>query len=69
MSISRCLGPAVRALMGVHRREWKGYIDQLPQRCPHGDCTAQPGCRAYVADYFRIQWRMAVKREQLNGER
>lgn len=55
--------------MGVHRREWKNYIDQLPQRCPHGDCTAQPGCRAYVADYFRIQWRMAVKREQLDGER
>lgn len=69
VSVSRCLGPAVRALMQVPRAQWREYIEQLPERCPHGDCTAQLGCRDYVAGYFRIQWRMAVKREQLDGER
>lgn len=68
MSVSRCLGPALRALMGAPRAEWRWYIDALPERCPHGDCTAQPGCRAYVADYFRIQWRMQVARERNHGK-
>lgn len=57
MSLSRCLLPAVLALAGAPREAWKTYIHALPIDCPHGDCTA-PGCRAYVADYFRVQWRI-----------
>lgn len=64
MSVSRCLGPAVRALAGTPRAQWREYLDGLPERCPHGDCTAQPGCRGYVAAYFRVQWRLAARREQ-----
>ena len=65
MSISRCLGPAVQALAGKPRAQWREYLDALPERCPHGDCTAQPGCRGYVAAYFRVQWRVAVRRENV----
>lgn len=63
MSISRCLGTAMRALGDRPRAEWGAYLDRLPERCPHGDCTAEPGCREYVASYFRLQWRLAVRRE------
>jgi len=62
VSVSRCLGPAVRELAGRPRERWREYVDALPEQCPHGDCSAQPGCRAYVADYFRMQWRMAARR-------
>jgi len=64
VSVSRCLGPAVRALAGTPRAGWGAHISALPERCPHGDCTAQPGCRDYVAAYFRVQWRAAVRRER-----
>ena len=64
MSVSRCLGAAVRELAGRPRAEWRGYVEALPERCPHTDCTAQPGCRGYVAAYFRMQWRMAARRGQ-----
>lgn len=63
MSVSRCLGPAVANLSGVHRSQWKAYIDALPEVCPHSGCTAKPGCRAYVADYFRVQWHAQARCE------
>lgn len=63
MSVSRCLGPAVEKLSGVHRSQWKGYIDALPESCPHSGCTAG-GCRAFVADYFRVQWHVQASRER-----
>lgn len=64
MSVSRCLGPAHRALASLPRAQWGEYLRSLPERCPHADCTAQPGCREYVSDYFRVQWRAAVRRER-----
>lgn len=65
MSVSRCLLPAVKALLGKHRSQWKSYIDALPEKCPHTDCTAKPGCRDYVAAYFRVQWHAQINREQM----
>src|SRR5574337_573986 len=60
MSVSRCLGPASDALGGIPRAQWKAYLDALPEACPHRDCTAKPGCRGYVSDYFRMQWRIQM---------
>lgn len=56
MSVSRCLGPAIKALQGVQRTAWRAYIDGLPEACPHSDCGGEQGCRARVAEYFRVQW-------------
>jgi len=63
MSVSRCLGPAVEKLSVVHRSQWKACIAALPETCPHGGCTAKPGCRDYVAAYFRVQWHAQARRE------
>lgn len=68
MSISRCLLPALKALLGKHRSQWKPYIDQLPEECPNADCTAKPGCRGYVAAHFRGQWHVQVNREQIEKQ-
>lgn len=65
MSVSRCLGQAVAALGGVPREEWKAYLDALPETCPHPDCTTKLGCRGYVAEYFRMQWRIRGAQEQV----
>ncbi|WP_031336492.1 hypothetical protein [Xylella fastidiosa] len=65
MSVSRCLGQAVEALRDQPRAQWKAYIQTLPQVCPHTTCTAQPGCREYVAAYFRVQWGIQVNRERV----
>lgn len=63
MSVSQCLGPATRALQGKSRSQWKSYIDALPETCPHSSCTAQQGCRDYVAAYFRVQWHAQIRHE------
>ena len=63
MSVSRCLGPALNALNGRPRDQWRPYIDALPRACPHGDCGAKAGCRKLVADYFRVQWHVQANRE------
>ncbi len=31
---------------------------------PRTSCTAEPGCREYVAAYFRVQWGIQVNREK-----
>lgn len=67
MSVTQCLGPAIKALGGMHRSQWRPYIESLPQACPHGNCTAQQGCRAYVADYFRVQWQLQQRLELKAG--
>jgi hypothetical protein len=69
MSVSRCLTQAVKALQGTPRSQWKTYIDSLPAQCPHTDCTAQPGCRDYVAAYLRVQWNAQTNRERMEARR
>lgn len=65
MSVSRCLGPAVDVLRGIPREQWSAHLDTLPMVCPQSDCTAKPGCRGYVAEYFRMQWRIQCAQERI----
>ena len=62
MSVSRCMHQAL-AIAQKPRAEWAAAIDALPATCPHADCTGGIGCRARIADYLRIQWRMISARE------
>lgn len=65
MSISHCLDLAIGRLP---RERWADEIAKLPEVCPHpGDCTARGGCRAYVAEYYRAQWRIQLARERARG--
>lgn len=54
MSVTRCLGPAVRALSRASASERWRYIGRLPRACIDPECTSRD-CRAVVSDYFRIQ--------------
>lgn len=62
MSVSRCMGRAL-AIAETPRPQWRQAIEALPESCPAADCTGGIGCRARVADYLRIQWRMIAVRE------
>lgn len=64
MSVSRCLGPAIQRLFLLPRQSWKAEIEKLPEVCPHRDCTAG-GCRELVAEYFRTQWHIAARKEEI----
>lgn len=66
MSVSHCMGQAL-AIAETPRPQWRDAIEALPEACPHADCTGGVGCRARVADYLRIQWRMIAAREARNG--
>ena len=57
MSVSRCMGKAL-TIAQKPRAQWREAIEALPETCPGSDCTGGMGCRARVADYMRIQWRM-----------
>ncbi|PBJ83723.1 hypothetical protein CMZ84_04335 [Lysobacteraceae bacterium NML93-0399] len=63
MSVSRCMGRALK-IAEAPRATWADAIAAVPEACPHADCTGGQGCRARVADYLRIQWRMVAAREQ-----
>lgn len=65
MSVSRCLGEAMAAIGNQPRGQWGAYLETLPEVCPHDDCTSGQGCRGYVAEYFRMQWRIRVEHERL----
>jgi hypothetical protein len=69
LSVSRCLGPATAGLKGVPRPQWRTYIDTLPEACPHADCTGTQGCRARVAEYFRVQWHCQANLEAAAGRK
>lgn len=65
MSVSRCLDLEIGRLPPD---QWGAAIAQLPEVCQHpGDCTVRVGCRAYVADYYRAQWRIRKAREKRMG--
>lgn len=64
VSVSRCLGEAVDALAGEPREQWKAYLDALPETCPRDGCSPGLGCRAYVTEYFRVQWRIRSALEE-----
>lgn len=49
MTISHCLGAALRRLSKMPRAEHDAEIAKLPDTCSHNDCTTGMGCRAYVA--------------------
>lgn len=66
MSISRCMGAALRIAQRP-RDTWAAAIDQIPERCPSSDCTGKEGCRERVRDYLRVQYRMLARRQQGAG--
>lgn len=62
MSASRCLDLTIGALP---REQWAAAIAELPEHCQHPTaCTVRVGCRAYVGDYYRMQWRIHNARER-----
>lgn len=68
MCVSRCLGPALTALGAMPRADWRGYINALPEACPHSDCTQGQGCRAFVADRMRTVWQVQAEYERRRGD-
>lgn len=48
MTISRCLGSALKQLSTLPAAARDRAIRDLPERCPHSDCTTGIGCHAYV---------------------
>lgn len=44
------------------RAEWGAAIALLPDGCAHADCGAPRSCRVRIADYLRMQWRIAERR-------
>ncbi len=61
MSATYCLGPFATRLRNLPRDQWKGEIEKLPTECPH---RCGVSCRTYCASFARVQWRMAVRREE-----
>lgn len=66
MSVTRCLGPAVRALSRASASERWRYIGRLPRACSDPGCTL-PSCRDVVSDYFRIQKLARENRARLDA--
>ncbi|MHC1664743.1 hypothetical protein ACODUI_06310 [Stenotrophomonas geniculata] len=63
--MNRCLTQAL-LIAQKPRNQWKGEIAQAPEACQApGVCSAGIGCRARLADYLRVQWRMIERREAL----
>jgi hypothetical protein len=56
------MGQALR-IARSHRQGWKHQIEQLPETCPHTDCGLPHSCRQRIAEYLRMQWRMAERRD------
>lgn len=68
MSVSRCLTAAANSASRTHRSEWKAQIEAQPETCPHLDiCTGGMGCRARVADYLRVQFKVQARRERVGA--
>lgn len=60
MVATYCLGAFARQISERPRPEWKQLVESQPETCPR-DCKA--ACRAVCAEYARMQWRMAGRRE------
>ena len=65
MAATYCLGGFAQAIRKLPREQWKAELDALPEKCPHG-CGVD--CRPFCTAFARVQWRMAVMREQ-NGRK
>lgn len=66
MTLSHCMDQAL-AIAQTARADWAAAIAKVPETCPRSDCTGGVGCRERIADYLRVQWRMAERREGRGG--
>ena len=61
MTVSRCLLPFAREFV-PDREEMRAKWRDLPETCPHDDCTAT-GCRQVCGEWAAMQFRIAGARE------
>lgn len=66
MSVSHCMHRALE-IAKMPRPECKAQIEALPVACAHSDCGQPKSCRERIADYLRMQWRMAEQRARQRG--
>lgn len=66
VSAGYCWDQAVQIAQGA-RDTWAAQIDALPTTCQRADCGMPKNCRAKVAEYLRMQYRMAVARDRRGG--
>jgi len=63
VSASYCIGQALE-IAATPRDTWAAQIERLPQGCSHADCGPPRCCRARIADYLRVQYRIQVQLEK-----
>lgn len=66
MTVSRCIGPAMRQSAEAPERMAE-IVNKQPETCPHADCTA-PNCKQAVADALRPMYRAWRDRARANGQ-
>ena len=62
MSVSHCMGLALD-IARLPDHQWAGEIAKLPEACAHADCGLPRNCRERIAEYLRVQYRMARRLE------
>lgn len=62
MSVSHCMHHALR-IAKRPRASWKAEIERLPDTCNQA-CGAPRNCRGRIAEYLRVQWRIAERRRK-----
>lgn len=68
MSMSHCMGRALE-IAKAPRETWGARIAELPNGCEHHDCGAPRNCRERIAEYLRMQWRIADRRSRIVADR
>lgn len=51
-----------RRIAQLPRAEWQACVAALPDSCAYEDCGVPRNCRERIADYLRMQWRIAKGR-------
>lgn len=61
MSVGHCMDQALN-IARLPVGDWAGAIERVRIDCPHADCGSPQSCRARVADYLRVQFRVLKNR-------
>ena len=62
MTTSHCMHRAM-SIAKQPLKSWSALIEAIPETCEHDDCGNPRNCRQRIAEYLRMQWRMAERRK------